>query len=85
MGNSMDNRFCINMFPSGRCVTMLDVISVFIASIPSSIQRGRVMSVSTLLRAVSDTERATSPPANMENTLEELPPGEQAISSSPKK
>ena len=32
----------------------------------------------TLLRAVSVTDRATSPFASFENTLEELPPGQQA-------
>jgi hypothetical protein len=41
--------------------------------------------VSTLLSAVSETDSATSPPANMENTFDELPPGEQAMSNNPKK
>ena len=38
-----------------------------------------VNKVIMLLRAVRDTESATSPLASIEKTLEELPPGEQAI------
>ena len=44
---------------------------------------GIVKRVITLLRAVRLTESATSPFAIMENTLDELPPGEQAISTKP--
>jgi hypothetical protein len=44
---------------------------------------GTVNSVMMLLHAVSDTERATSPLANIENTLDELPPGQQAMSTNP--
>lgn len=40
---------------------------------------GMVNKVIMLLRAVRDTESATSPLASIEKTLEELPPGEQAI------
>ena len=50
-----------------------------------SIIRGSVNRVITLLIAVSVTDRATSPFASMENTLEELPPGQQAMSTSPMK
>ena len=38
-----------------------------------------------LLNAVSVTDNATSPPASMENTLLELPPGQQAMSTTPTK
>ena len=44
---------------------------------------GRVKSVMILLKAVSDTESATSPFANIEKTLLELPPGQQAIRTKP--
>ena len=37
----------------------------------------------TLLSAVSVTDKATSPLASIENTFDELPPGQQAISISP--
>ena len=46
---------------------------------------GIVNKVMMLLSAVSVTDRATSPPANLENTLDELPPGQQAMSTSPMK
>ena len=36
-----------------------------------------------LLHAVSDTDSATSPLAIIENTFDELPPGQQAISTKP--
>ena len=44
---------------------------------------GMVKSVTTLLMAVSVTESATSPSANLEKTLEELPPGQHAIRTRP--
>ena len=44
---------------------------------------GSVKSVTMLLTAVSVTDRATSPLASMENTFDELPPGQQATSTSP--
>ena len=47
------------------------------------IMNGMVKSVITLLSAVSVTESATSPPASLENTLDELPPGQQAIKIRP--
>ena len=46
---------------------------------------GMVKSVMMLLRAVSVTERATSPLASIEKTFDELPPGQQAMSISPMK
>ena len=44
---------------------------------------GKVKSVMILLQAVSVTDSATSPFANIENTLLELPPGLQATSMIP--
>jgi hypothetical protein len=44
---------------------------------------GSVKRVIMLLTAVSVTERATSPLASIENTFDELPPGQQAISTRP--
>ena len=44
---------------------------------------GRVNSVIMLLRAVKDTESATSPFASILKILLELPPGQQAISTRP--
>ena len=44
---------------------------------------GMVKRVIKLLSAVRVTDRATSPPASLENTFDELPPGQQAISISP--
>ena len=44
---------------------------------------GIVNSVIMLLHAVSDTDNATSPLAIMEKMLDELPPGEQAMSMMP--
>ena len=47
------------------------------------IMSGIVKSVSMLLTAVRVTERATLPPTRYENTFEELPPGEHAMSIIP--
>ena len=47
------------------------------------ITTGIVKSVTTLLNAVSVTDKATSPLASIEKTFDELPPGQQAISISP--
>lgn len=44
---------------------------------------GMVNNVIILLHAVSDTDNATSPLAIMEKMLDELPPGEQAMSMMP--
>ena len=44
---------------------------------------GNVKSVMILLHAVNVTDSATSPFANMENTLLELPPGLHATSIMP--
>ena len=52
-------------------------------AVTNCIISGRVNSVMMLLRAVNDTERATSPFANMLKILLELPPGQHAISTRP--
>jgi hypothetical protein len=46
---------------------------------------GMVNNVIMLLMAVSVTDKATSPFANIENTFDELPPGQQAMSTMPMK
>jgi hypothetical protein len=46
---------------------------------------GIVNNVIMLLIAVSVTDNATSPFANIEKTLDELPPGQHAISTNPMK
>ena len=68
---AMSTKFCMSKFPTGRCTFMADPTCRVIRSM----MNGPVNSVITLLRAVSDTESATFPPASMENTLLELPPG----------
>ena len=66
-------------FPTGRVMPTLSPTR----AVAQLMMRGMVKSVTTLLMAVSVTESATSPPASLENTLEELPPGQQAIKTSP--
>ena len=44
-----------------------------------------IKSVTMLLMAVSVTDRATSPLASIENTFDELPPGQHAMSVIPMK
>ena len=80
-GTNSRTMFCTSNFPTGSsmdipalCETKCDV---------SSIMTGSVKSVTMLLTAVSVTDRATSPLASMENTFDELPPGQQATSTSP--
>lgn len=51
----------------------------------NSMMTGMVNMVTMLLIAVNVTDNATSPLANIENTLEELPPGQHAISIIPMK
>ena len=52
-------------------------------AVTSAIIGGIVKSVMMLLNAVRVTESATSPPASMENTLLDEPPGQQAMSMVP--
>ena len=81
MGTAISTRFCTSRLPTGK-LTSADDPTIRVAQ---SITAGPVTSVMTLLKAVSDTDKATSPPASMENTLLELPPGLQAINMIPKK
>lgn len=46
--------------------------------------RGMVKTDKILLTAVNETDSATSPPARREKTFDELQPGEQAISITPR-
>lgn len=68
-------------FPTGRLIPTLSPTR----SVAQVMMSGIVNSVITLLRAVKVTESATSPPASLENTLEELPPGQQAMRIRPMK
>ena len=79
MGRNMSTRFCITSLPTGRCTCTALPTDV----VTHSMMRGTVTSVMMLLHAVSDTDRATSPLASIENTFDELPPGQQAISTKP--
>ena len=80
-GSSISRRFCLRRFPTGRVMPT----SAPEAAVTQPITMGRVMSVRRLLIAVRVTERATSPPASLEKMLDELPPGEQAMSIRPMK
>ena len=80
-GRNSVTRFCINSLPTGSSIVIPSLCDTY--SEVSSIITGSVNSVSTLLTAVSVTDRATSPLASIEKTLEELPPGQQAISTNP--
>ena len=75
----MSTRFCINSLPTGRCT----ITALPAALVTHCMMRGTVTSVMIELHAVSDTDSATSPLASMENTFDELPPGQQAISTKP--
>ena len=67
--------------PTGSVIPTLSPTSC----VAQLIMKGMVNSVMMLLRAVRVTERATSPPASLEKTLDELPPGQQAMSTRPMK
>lgn len=67
--------------PIGKCISMPLCSETKFAA--NSIMKGIVNIVMMLLIAVSVTERATSPLANIENTFDELPPGQQAMSIMP--
>ena len=68
-------------FPTGSVMPTLSPTS----RVAQPIMTGIVNKVIMLLSAVSVTDRATSPLANLEKTLEELPPGQQAMSTRPMK
>ena len=82
MGSSISSRFCTKSRPTGRWISEASAPDTPTAN---CMMGGMVRSVMTLLKAVSVTDRATSPPANLEKMFDELPPGEQAISTSPTK
>ena len=73
--------FCTMSLPKGKCISMPLCSETKFAA--NSMMKGIVNIVMMLLIAVSVTERATSPLANIENTFDELPPGQQAMSIIP--
>lgn len=79
MGRNMSTMFCMKSLPTGSCTWVWLPTAV----VAQSIMRGTVKRVIMLLHAVSDTESATSPRASIENTFDELPPGQQAMSTKP--
>ena len=81
IGSNMSSRFWIMRLPTGRCI-VIPLLSPA-TCVANFIMTGIVNRVIMLLNAVNDTESATSPLAIIENILEELPPGEQAMSTNP--
>ena len=79
IGRSIVTMFCINRLRTGRWIPAAAPVCAVTACIIS----GMVNSVTMLLTAVRETESATSPFASLEKTLLELPPGQQAMSTSP--
>ena len=82
-GTNSNTMFCTMSLPKGR-LTSTPLCSVTKRA-TNSIMTGIVNNVIMLLMAVSVTDKATSPFANMENTFDELPPGQQAMSTMPMK
>lgn len=82
-GTKRSTMFCTMSLPKGR-LTSIPLCSVTKRD-TNSIMTGMVNNVTMLLTAVRVTDKATSPFANIENTLEELPPGQQAMSMIPMK
>ena len=83
IGRNSRTMFCTSSFPTGSSMVAPACTATKRAAKP--ITSGIVKSVMRLLKAVSVTERATSPLASIEKTFDELPPGQQATSSSPRK
>ena len=81
IGTNSNTRFCTISFPTGKTTSTPACCETNAETAP--IISGRVNNVTTLLTAVRVTESATSPLASMENTFEELPPGQQATSTRP--
>ena len=73
--------FCTMSLPKGRFTSTPLCSETKRAT--NSMMTGMVNNVTMLLMAVSVTDKATSPFANMENTFDELPPGQQAMSMMP--
>ena len=80
-GRSISKRFCLMRLPTGSVIPTLSPTR----RVAQVMMIGMVKRVITLLRAVSVTDSATSPSASLENTLEELPPGQHAMSTRPMK
>ena len=81
MGSNISSKFWAMRLPTGKCM-IIPLLSPA-TCVANSIMTGIVNRVIMLLRAVNETESATSPLAIIENILEELPPGEQAMSTNP--
>ena len=81
IGIRNNTTFCINSLPIGRSISAPDCSDINCAA--TSIINGSVKRVIMLLMAVNVTDRATSPLTSIENTFDELPPGQHAISTSP--
>ena len=79
MGSSIVTTFCISRLTTGNFTPMASPRWAVVACMIS----GTVKRVMRLLTAVNDTDRATSPLASIEKTLDELPPGQQAMSIRP--
>lgn len=79
IGSSIVTTFCISRLTTGNFTPMASPRWAVVACMIS----GTVKRVMRLLTAVSDTDRATSPLASIEKTLDELPPGQQAMSIRP--
>ena len=75
--------FCTMSRPKGRLTSTPLCSETKRAT--NSMMTGMVNNVIMLLIAVNVTDNATSPFANIENTLDELPPGQHAMSTSPMK
>ena len=82
-GTKRSTMFCTMSLPKGRLTSTPLCSETKRAT--NSIMTGMVNNVTMLLTAVSVTDNATSPFANMENTFDELPPGQQAIRTIPMK
>ena len=75
----MVKTFCIRRLTTGSCMPC-DAPTY---TVTHCIMAGTVTSVIIELKAVSDTDNATSPFANFEKILLDEPPGQQAINITP--
>ena len=82
-GTKSNTMFCTMSLPKGRLTSTPLCSETKRAT--NSMMTGMVNNVTMLLTAVSVTDNATSPFANIENTLDELPPGQQAMRTIPMK
>ena len=77
----MSKMFCISRLPMGRRISVSIVLPIHDTAV--LMIKGMVNSVMILLSAVKRMDSATFPFANIENTFEELPPGQQAMRMTP--